>query len=88
LDSSDLPPPKNSKPIGQHYFRDAGFQWPKNSKSLYLIGDTYPIQSAKPSEYYLPGLMQSELTRTWKLTVWALLLLVLGIGFIVFLLAH
>jgi hypothetical protein len=21
------------------------FQWPKNSKSLYLIGDTYPIQS-------------------------------------------
>lgn len=36
-----LPPPKNSKPIGQHYFRDAGFQWSKDSKSLYLIGDTY-----------------------------------------------
>jgi hypothetical protein len=53
-------------------------------------GDTVNIRfnPAKPSEYYLPGLIQSEFTRTWKLTVWALLLLVLGIGFIVFLLAH
>jgi hypothetical protein len=53
-------------------------------------GDTVSIlfNPAKPSEYYLPGLIRSELTRTWKLMAWTLMLLVLGIGFIVFLVAH
>ena len=36
-----LPQPNNVKPIGQHYFRDNGFQWSKDSKSLYAIGDEY-----------------------------------------------
>jgi hypothetical protein len=31
----------NSKLIGQHYFRDAGFQWSRDAKNLYLMGDTY-----------------------------------------------
>jgi hypothetical protein len=31
----------NSKLIGQHYFRDTGFQWSRDAKSLYLMGDTY-----------------------------------------------
>ena len=31
----------NSKLIGQHYFRDTGFQWSRNAKSLYMMGDTY-----------------------------------------------
>jgi hypothetical protein len=30
-----------SKLIGQHYFRDTSFEWSRNAKSLYLIGDTY-----------------------------------------------
>jgi hypothetical protein len=53
-------------------------------------GDTVNIRfnPSRPSEYYLPGLIQSELTQTWKLTVYTLMLIVLGIGFIVFLLAH
>lgn len=53
-------------------------------------GDTVSIRfnPEKPSEYYLRGLIQSELTRNWKLTVYALLILVVAIGFIVFLLAH
>src|SRR5580692_5856542 len=44
-------------------------------------GDTVNIRfnPAKPSEYYLPGLIQSGLTRTWKLTVYALMLIILGI---------
>jgi hypothetical protein len=53
-------------------------------------GDTVNIRInlAEPSEYYLPTLMKSEFTRTWKLAVWTLLILVLGIGFTIFLLAH
>ena len=31
----------NSKLIGRHYFRDTGFQWSRDAKSLYLMGDTY-----------------------------------------------
>jgi hypothetical protein len=53
-----LPPPKNSKPIGQHYFRDAGFQWSKDSKSLYLIGDTYYASHG--------GQLFSEKGELWK----------------------
>lgn len=60
--------------------------------ALYQLceGDKVNIRfdPTKPSEYYLPGLIQSELTRTWKSTVWALMLLVLGILFVLFLLAH
>jgi hypothetical protein len=53
-------------------------------------GDTVNIQfnPAKPSEYYMPGLIQSGLKRTWKLTVYVLMLIVLGIGLIVFLFVH
>jgi len=29
------------KPIGRHFFRDDGFQWSRDAKSLYLIGDEY-----------------------------------------------
>lgn len=29
------------KPIGQHFYRDDDFQWSRDSKSLYLIGDEY-----------------------------------------------
>lgn len=60
--------------------------------SLYQLceGDTVNIRfnPTRPSEYYLPGLTQSELARTWKLTVYTLMLIVLGIGFIIILLAH
>jgi hypothetical protein len=31
----------NPKLIGQHYFRDTSFQWSRDAKSLYLMGDTY-----------------------------------------------
>jgi len=43
---------------------------------------------AMPSEYFLPGLVQSGLTRNWRLTVYTLMLIVLGVFFIVYLLAH
>jgi hypothetical protein len=46
------------------------------------------INPAEPSEYYLPGLMASEFTRNWKLAVWMLLLVLLGVGYTLFLLAH
>jgi hypothetical protein len=32
---------REPKPIGQHFYRDDYFQWTKDSKSLYLIGDEY-----------------------------------------------
>lgn len=32
---------REPKPIGQHFYRDDDFQWTKDSKSLYLIGDKY-----------------------------------------------
>lgn len=53
-------------------------------------GDTVNIRinPVKPSEYYLPGLIQSRLRRTWKLAVFTLMIIILIIGFIVFLLAH
>lgn len=53
-------------------------------------GDTLNIRfnPASPSEYYVPGLIQSTFIRTWKLTVYTLMFIVLGILFIIFLLAH
>ena len=53
-------------------------------------GDSVNIRfnPAKPSEYYLQDFIQSSLTRTWKLAVYALMLIVLAIGFIVLLFAH
>jgi hypothetical protein len=53
-------------------------------------GDMLDIRfnPASPSEYYLPGLIQSTLTRTWKLTVYTLMFIVLGVLFIIFLFAH
>ena len=32
---------REPKPIGQHFYRDDDFQWTRDSKSLYLIGDEY-----------------------------------------------
>jgi hypothetical protein len=69
----------------------AVFQAFEESPLYQLIeGDTVNIRfnPAKPSEYYLPGLTFSGLTRTLKLTVYWLMLIVLGIGFIIFLFAH
>jgi len=53
-------------------------------------GDTVDIRfnPVKPSEYYLPGLIQSRLSRTWKLAVYTMMLIVVGIGIIVLFLAH
>jgi hypothetical protein len=53
-------------------------------------GDRIKIRynPANPSEYYLPGLIQSRLTRAWKITLYALMLIVLGIAFLIFLLVH
>jgi Protein of unknown function (DUF3592) len=53
-------------------------------------GDAVNIRynPAKPSDYYLPELIQSRLTRTWKLTLYVLVIALLGIGFLVFLFAH
>ena len=53
-------------------------------------GDTVNIRynPANPSEYYLPGLLQSKVTRTWKLALYTVALIVLGIAFLMFLLAR
>jgi hypothetical protein len=53
-------------------------------------GDTINIRfnPAEPSEYYAPGLIKSKLNKISKFTVYALMLIVLGIGFIVLLLVH
>jgi hypothetical protein len=32
---------RDPKPMGQHFYRDDDFQWTRDSKSLYLIGDEY-----------------------------------------------
>ena len=37
VDSMD----RRFKPIGRHFFRDDDFQWSRDAKSLYLIGDEY-----------------------------------------------
>jgi hypothetical protein len=72
--------------------RTAVFRAFEESPLYQLIeGDTVNIRfnPAKPSGYYVPGLMQSGFTRMWKMTVYALtLLIVWGIGVIVFLLPH
>ena len=53
-------------------------------------GDTVNIRynPAKPSDYYLPELIQSRLTRTWKLTLYTLMIALIGIAFLVFFFAH
>jgi hypothetical protein len=53
-------------------------------------GDTVDIRfnPAKPSEYYLRGLIEARLDRTWKLSVYMLMLIVLGIAFMTILLLH
>jgi hypothetical protein len=43
---------------------------------------------SNPSEYYLRGLIESHVIRTWRLTIYAVMVIVLGIVFIAFLLAH
>lgn len=32
---------RDKKPIGKHFFRDSDFQWSRDSKSLYVIGDEF-----------------------------------------------
>ena len=71
--------------------RTAVFQAYEESPLYQLVeGNTVTIRfnPANPSEYYLPGLIESGLIRGWKITIYAVMLIVLGIGFIVFLLAH
>lgn len=46
------------------------------------------INPSTPSEYYLPGLLRSELDRMWKLTVFTLMMIILCIAFVAFLLLH
>ena len=45
-------------------------------------GDTVDIRfkPKRPDAFYLPGLIQSRLARTWKLTLWGVLLLLVLIG--------
>jgi hypothetical protein len=69
----------------------AVFQAYEESPLYQLIeGDTVNIRfnPANPSEYYLPGLIQSKLTKTWKFAWYALMLIVGFVAFIVLLLAH
>jgi hypothetical protein len=37
----------------------------------------------KPAEFYLPGLLQSRLARTWKMAIWAVLAILLFTAFVV-----
>jgi hypothetical protein len=71
--------------------RTAVFQAYEESPNYQLVeGNTVNIRfnPANPSDYYLPGLIESGLVRTWKLTICVVMGIVLGILFIVFLLAH
>jgi len=55
-----------------------------------IEGDTVEIRfnPANPSEYYLRGLVQSDLARKWKLTVYLAMIALLCIAMLIFLLAH
>jgi hypothetical protein len=55
-----------------------------------VVGDTVDIRvnPANQSQYYLPGLMESRVLRTWKMIIYAVMLIVLGIAFLIFLFAH
>jgi hypothetical protein len=71
--------------------RSAVFQAYEESPLYQLIeGDTVGIRfnPANPSEYYLPGLMQSRVLRTWKLAIYITMLIVLVIALLVFTFAH
>jgi hypothetical protein len=37
----------------------------------------------KPGEFYLPGLLQSKLAWAWKLGIWAILAILIAVGFVV-----
>ena len=54
---------------------------------LYQLSDgdrvTIRFNPNNPAEFYLPGLLQSKLSRTWKLGVWAVLTILVLIGFVV-----
>ncbi len=67
----------------QHTAEFEGFE----ESPLYQLtdGDTVKIRfnPNKPAEYYLPGVLQSKLARTWKLGVWAVLAILVLIGFVV-----
>lgn len=52
---------REPKPIGQHFYRDDDFQWTRDSKSLYLIGDKY--YESKGSQLF------SEKGELWRFDV-------------------
>jgi hypothetical protein len=52
---------REPKPIGQHFYRDDDFQWTRDSKSLYLIGDEY--YESKGSQLF------SEKAELWRFDV-------------------
>lgn len=71
--------------------RSAVFKAFEDSPLYQLIeGDTVNIRfnPANPSEYYLPGLIKSGLSRAWQLTLYTMMLILLGILVIVCLFAH
>jgi hypothetical protein len=48
-------------------------------------GDTVSIRfnPDKPEEFYVPGLIQSSVARAWKLGIWAVLIILVIVGFVV-----
>lgn len=71
--------------------RAAVFRVYEESPLYQLVeGNTVDIRfnPANPSEYYLRGLIESGVVRAWRFTAYALMLMVLGIAFILFLVAH
>ena len=54
---------------------------------LYQLADRDTVSirfnPKKPAEFYLPGLLQSKLARTWKLGIWAVLAILVFIGVVV-----
>jgi hypothetical protein len=44
---------REPKPVGQHFYHDDDFQWTRDSRSLYLIGDVYP--EPKPPQLTCTG---------------------------------
>lgn len=75
----------------QHSEHTAAFKAFEESPLYQLCeGDTVGIRfnPANPSEFYLPGLMESQLTRTGRVALYGFMLVVLAIGAIVVVFAH
>jgi hypothetical protein len=97
-EKSKSPMPVGWESISKISWRDmnqiehtAEFRAYEESPLYQLIeGDEVRIKydPANPSEFYLPGLIRSRLARAWKLTLYTLLMMMLGIALLIFLLAH